>query len=52
MDVARSAYDEQTREAAELQERSLLYVGATRARDQLAVAWAGTLNTLVTVNGN
>lgn len=41
IDVARGAYDEQTREAAELQERSLLYVGATRARDQLAVAWAG-----------
>lgn len=41
VDVARGAYDEQTREAAELQERSLLYVGATRARDQLAVAWAG-----------
>ena len=41
VDVTRGAYDEQTREAAELQERSLLYVGATRARDQLAVAWAG-----------
>ncbi|MDN5601069.1 MAG: UvrD-helicase domain-containing protein, partial [Brachybacterium sp.] len=27
IDVARGAYDEQTREAAELQERSLLYVG-------------------------
>jgi superfamily I DNA/RNA helicase len=51
IDVARGAYDEQTREAAELQERSLLYVGATRARDQLAVAWAGTLNTLVDVDG-
>lgn len=41
IDVTRGAYDVQTREAAELQERSLLYVGATRARDQLAVAWAG-----------
>ncbi|PZP13133.1 MAG: DNA helicase UvrD [Brachybacterium faecium] len=47
VDVARSAYDEQTREAAELQERSLLYVGATRARDQLAVAWAGEKNRLL-----
>lgn len=44
VNVARSAYDEQTLEAAELQERSLLYVGATRARDQLAVAWAGGPN--------
>ena len=48
IDVARSAYDEQTREAAELQERSLLYVGATRARDQLAVAWAGEASGLLT----
>lgn len=47
VDVARSAYDEQTLEAAELQERSLLYVGATRARDQLAVAWAGEANALL-----
>ena len=47
VDVARSAYDEQTREAAELQERSLLYVGATRARDQLAVAWAGEASGLL-----
>ena len=47
VDVARSAYDEQTREAAELQERSLLYVGATRARDQLAVAWAGEADALL-----
>ncbi|MGP5085526.1 UvrD-helicase domain-containing protein [Brachybacterium tyrofermentans] len=35
------AYDEQAREAAELQERSLMYVGASRARDQLAVSWSG-----------
>ncbi|MCT2176285.1 UvrD-helicase domain-containing protein [Brachybacterium muris] len=47
VDVARGAYDEQAREAAELQERSLLYVGATRARDQLAVAWAGKANALL-----
>lgn len=47
IDVTRGAYDEQTREAAELQERSLLYVGATRARDQLAVAWAGEPTSLL-----
>ena len=47
VDVTRGAYDEQTREAAELQERSLLYVGATRARDQLAVAWAGEASPLL-----
>ncbi|MBB5832515.1 UvrD-helicase domain-containing protein [Brachybacterium aquaticum] len=41
IDPSRGAYDDQTREAAELQERSLLYVGATRARDKLAVAWRG-----------
>ena len=40
-DPGRNAYDEQTRESAELLERSLLYVGATRARDRLAVAWSG-----------
>lgn len=33
-------YDDQTREAAELAERALLYVGSTRARDELAVAWS------------
>lgn len=47
IDVARGAYDNQTREAAELRERSLLYMGATRARDRLAVAWAGTLNEMM-----
>lgn len=47
IDPARRAYDEQTREAAELQERSLLYVGATRARDRLAVAWAGEASGLL-----
>lgn len=40
-DPARTAYDEQSREAAELRERSLLYVAATRARDQLAITWSG-----------
>lgn len=39
-----AAYDEQAREAAELQERSLLYVGASRARDQLAVSWSGEVS--------
>ena len=38
---ADQAYDEQSREALELRERSLLYVGASRARDQLAVSWSG-----------
>src|SRR5699024_6262534 len=52
VDAGRGAYDEQTREAAELQERSLLYVGATRARDRLAVAWAGTLNSMVNRDRN
>ncbi|APX34018.1 DNA helicase UvrD [Brachybacterium sp. P6-10-X1] len=47
IDPARGAYDEQTREAAELQERSLLYVGATRARDRLAVAWVGEASGLL-----
>lgn len=41
IDPAQSACDEQTRHAAELLERSLLYVGATRARDRLAATWAG-----------
>lgn len=40
LDTERGGYDKQTREALELQERSLPYVGATRARDRLAVAWA------------
>lgn len=34
-----AGYDEQAVESAELQERSLLYVGASRARDRLAVTW-------------
>lgn len=32
-------YDEQAAEDTELRERSLLYVGATRARDMLAISW-------------
>ncbi|MGP5079272.1 UvrD-helicase domain-containing protein [Brachybacterium alimentarium] len=34
------AYDEQATEIAELQERSLLYVGASRARDELVITWS------------
>ncbi|EWS81342.1 UvrD/REP helicase [Brachybacterium phenoliresistens] len=41
------SYDEQTHEAAELQERSLLYVGASRARDRLAVAWSGEVSEML-----
>src|SRR5699024_6970488 len=41
---ADQAYDEQAREALELRERSLLYVGASRARDQLAVSWDGEVS--------
>lgn len=33
------AYDEQAASIAELQERSLLYVGASRARDELVYTW-------------
>ena len=35
-----SDYDEQAREDSSLRERSLLYVGATRARDMLAISWS------------
>lgn len=34
------AYDEQATEIAHLQERSLLYVGASRARDELVITWS------------
>ena len=44
---AGQAYDEQAREVLELQERSLLYVGASRARDQLAVSWDGESSPLL-----
>lgn len=37
---AGTGYDEQAREDSELRERSLLYVGATRARDMLAISWS------------
>lgn len=41
------AYDERAHEEALLRERSLLYVGATRARDQLAILWAKTPSPLL-----
>lgn len=34
-----SNYDHQAQEENQLRERSLLYVGATRARDMLAISW-------------
>ncbi len=37
---AGSTYDDQAREESSLRERSLLYVGATRARDMLAISWS------------
>ena len=40
-------YDESARLDAELRERSLLYVAATRARDVLAVSYSGELTQLV-----
>ena len=41
-------YSEADRDDALLRERSLLYVAATRARDQLAIAWSGEASPLVT----
>ncbi|GAA1764414.1 UvrD-helicase domain-containing protein [Kocuria aegyptia] len=37
---AGSTYDDQAQEQSSLRERSLLYVGATRARDMLAISWS------------
>lgn len=37
---AGSQYDEQAAQDSALRERSLLYVGATRARDRLAISWS------------
>ena len=37
---AGSDYDEKAHEDNALRERSLLYVGATRARDVLAISWS------------
>lgn len=40
-------YSEADREDAMLRERSLLYVAATRARDQLAISWSGQASPLL-----
>lgn len=48
IDVHRDrSYDAQSRATSELQERSLIYVGASRARDRLAVSWAGEPSALM-----
>ena len=41
-------YSEADRDDALLRERSLLYVAATRARDQLAISWSGKASPLIT----
>ena len=41
-------YSEADRDDALLRERSLLYVAATRARDQLAISWSGEASSLIT----
>ena len=41
-------YSEADRDDALLRERSLLYVAATRARDQLAISWSGAASPLIT----
>ena len=41
-------YSEADRDDALLRERSLLYVAATRARDQLAISWSGEASPLIT----
>ena len=50
--IPRSLWDQQYSEAdgddALLRERSLLYVAATRARDQLAISWSGEASPLIT----
>ena len=50
--IPRSLRDQQYSEAdgddALLRERSLLYVAATRARDQLAISWSGEASPLIT----
>ena len=40
-------YSEADRDDALLRERSLLYVAATRARDQLAISWSGEQSPLL-----
>ena len=44
------AYDDQATEIAELQERSLLYVGASRARDELVITWSKGANPYLQVD--
>lgn len=41
-------YSDADRDDALLRERSLLYVAATRARDQLAISWSGAASPLIT----
>ena len=41
-------YSDADRDDALLRERSLLYVAATRARDQLAISWSGESSPLIT----
>ncbi|BDA63850.1 3'-5' exonuclease [Actinomyces capricornis] len=41
------SYSQADRADAELRERSLLYVAATRARDQLAISWSGQASPLL-----
>jgi len=41
-------YSDADRHDALLRERSLLYVAATRARDQLAISWSGEASPLIT----
>lgn len=41
-------YSDADRDDALLRERSLLYVAATRARDQLAISWSGEASPLIT----
>lgn len=42
-------YSDADSDDALLRERSLLYVAATRARDQLAISWSGEASPLITV---
>ncbi|WP_062073661.1 3'-5' exonuclease [Demequina sediminicola] len=45
--VGSEKYDADAYEDAMLRERSLLYVAATRARDELVVTWSGTRSDLI-----
>lgn len=46
--LANEKYDESAWADAMMRERSLLYVAATRARDELIVTWSGQRSTLIT----